>query len=128
MDEGLTGALRETADGLGHLVAEHVRRSKLELVLGGRILARITAIAVVAGTLLLAGDLLLSAAAATALASSVGVTTGLLLVGGAQLALGAAGLCIAKARLERSRIFEGAAGEVGRSVLAITTSGPAVAA
>ena len=45
MDDGLTGRLRETVDGFGHLVTEHVQRSKLELLLGGRTLARVAALA-----------------------------------------------------------------------------------
>lgn len=123
MDDGLTGRLRETVDGFGHLVTEHVQRSKLELLLGGRTLARVAALALGAAALLLSGDLLLSAAAAVTLAPSTGPAGALLLVGGAHLALGAMCVALAKGRLDRSRLLEGPTGEIGRSLLALTAPG-----
>ena len=128
MDDGLTGRLRETVDGFGHLVTEHVQRSKLELLLGGRTLARIAALALCAAGLLLVADLLLSAATAVALAPSTGAARALLLVGGAHLALGALCVALAKGRLDRSRLLDGGTSEVGRSLLALTAAREGAAA
>lgn len=124
MDDGLTGRLRETVDGFGHLLTEHVQRSKLELLLGGRTLARVAALALGAAALLLSADLLLSAAAAVALAPSTGGAQALVVVGGAHLALGALCVALAKGRLDRSRLLEAHTGEVGRSLLALTAAAP----
>lgn len=125
MDDGLTGRLRETVDGLGHLVTEHVQRSKLELLVGGRTLARVAALALGGAALLLSADLLLSAAAAVTLAPRTGPAEALLLVGGAHLAAGALCVALARGRLDRSRLLEAHTGEVGRSLLALTAEATA---
>lgn len=114
--------LRETADGLGNLVAEHVRGSKLELLLAARALARQAVVAALVAALLVVGHLLVCAGLATALAPSLGLASALSLVGGANVALGVIGLAVVRARFERGHLLEGTVDEVRLSVLAITAA------
>lgn len=121
-DEGLGARLGETLDGLGHLVAEHVKRSKLELLLAGRTLARQAVLAALVASLLVVGYLLVCGGVAAALAPSLGPALALVLVGGVNVALGAVGLSVVRERFERGRLLEGTVDEVGQSVLAITAA------
>lgn len=121
-DDGLGARLGDALDGLGRLVAEHVKRSKLELLLAARTLARQAVLAVLVCSLLVVGHLLVCAGIAAALAPSLGPALALALVGGANVGLGAVGLVLVRDRFERGRLLEGAVDEVGQSVLAITAA------
>lgn len=120
-DDGLGARLGDALDGLGHLVAEHVKRSKLELLLAGRTLARQAVLAVLVCSLLVVGHLLVCAGIAAALAPPLGAALALALVGGVNVGLGAVGLVLVRDRFERG-LLEGAVDEVGQSVLAITAA------
>lgn len=121
-DDGLGARLSETMDGLGHLVAEHVKRSKLELLLAGRTLVRQVVLAGLVASLLMAGYLLVSAGVAAALAPTIGLPLALVLVGGVNVALGAVGLGVVRTGFEKGRLFVSTVDEVGESVLAITAA------
>ena len=121
-DDGLGARLSDTIDGLGHLMAEHVKRSKLELLLAGRLLARQAVLAGLVASVLMVGYLLVCAAAAAALAPSIGVPYALVLVGGVHLAMGAYGLSVVRDRFDRGRLLEGSVNEVSESILAITAA------
>ena len=119
-EEGLAAKFRETVDGLGHLVTEHVRRSRLELILAKRSLVRQAVLAAAAGSLLLVGYLLVCAGIAAALAPVIGLATALLALGGVHVLVGGISLVVARTRFEDSRIGRGTVDEVGRSLIAIT--------
>jgi Putative Actinobacterial Holin-X, holin superfamily III len=120
--DSLTVLVKETVDGLGHLMAEHVRLSKLELLENLNVMIRQTArVAVVTGFAFV-GYVFLCAGVVFALEPALGLANGAFLVGGTHLAGGVIGLALALTKLARTRVMDGTAVEVHRTVTALSAA------
>jgi hypothetical protein len=120
--DSLTVLVKETVDGLGHLMAEHVRLSKLELLENLHVMIRQMArVAVVIGFAFV-GYLFLWAGIVASLGPTLGTANAALLVGGLHLIGGAIGLALALARLSRTRVLDDTAVEVHETVTALSAA------
>lgn len=114
--DGLAALLKETADGLGRLIADHVRLAKLELLVDARSLGRQASLLLIALPLCLVGYLFLCLAGIFALAPLLGRVAAFLLVGGAHVLFGAGALWVAVQRLRRRpRLMDDTVAEVTRT-------------
>jgi hypothetical protein len=118
--DGIISLVRETADGLGKLIADHVKLARVELVSDARFYARDLAVLVVAAVVLLLGYALAWLAAAMAVGRAIG-NTPLAFAGVAVLHLiaGVVGMVIAAKRMRRVRLMHDTAEEVSRSMSAL---------
>ena len=114
--DSLTAHVKETVDGLGHLVAEHVRLSKLELLGNLELVIRRTARVAVAVGCAFVGYLFMGAGIVAVLGPTMGVASAAFLVGGLHLAGGALGLALALAKLARTPVMSGSVLEVHKTV------------
>ncbi len=114
--DDLTVLVNETVDGLGHLVAEHVRLSKLELLENLKVMSRQMARAAVVVGFAFVGYLFLWAGVVAVLGQTRGVASAAFLVGGLHLVGGAIGLVLVLAKLARIRVMDGTALEVHKTV------------
>src|SRR5579863_6856928 len=114
--DSLTVLVKETVDGLGHLVAEHVRLSKLELLENFQVMIRqAVRVAVVIGFAFV-GYVFVWAGVVAFLEPALGFANAAFLVGGLHLVGGAIGLLLALAKLARTRVLDGTAVEVHKTV------------
>ena len=120
-DEGIVDILRDTADSMGSLVAEHVKLAKLELVTDARRLAHRAALLLLAIPILVLGYGMLWLGGAMALGRIIGTAEALLLVGGLHVVAGAATLLVASRRRQASgaHVLAETATEVGRTLATI---------
>jgi hypothetical protein len=130
--DGIVDLLRETADGVGRLIRDHVHLARVEVVTDARRFGRRSAWLIVFAPLALAGWGTVGLAAAAYLAPRVGAPAALLLVGGVQLAIGALGIAVVARRLRRRpAIMNGTAAAETKQTLnalaAAATSLPAAA-
>jgi len=108
----LSVQIRELVDGLGELMAQHIRVAKLELKDDARFVGvRVGVIAALA-PLILVGYGFLCAAAAMALARVVAGDLALLLVGVFNLLVGGVGIAVAARQLGRRKVLEVTVAEV----------------
>lgn len=120
--DGLAALLRETADGLGRLIADHVRLAKLELLVDARTLGRQASLLLIALPLCLVGYLFVCLAGIFALAPLLGRVAAFLLVGGAHVIFGAGALWVAVRRLRRRpRLMDDTVAEVTRTFEAMSS-------
>ena len=121
--DGIAALLRETADGLGRLIADHVRLAKLELLADARMLVRQASLLLIALPLCVFGYVLLWLGGISALAPLIGRTQAFLLVGGGHLAVGGTALMIAVRRLRRRpRLMDDTVAEVTRTLAAMSST------
>ena len=114
--------LKETLDGLGHLLAEHVRLSKLELLENVKVMIRqAVGVAIVIGFAFV-GYFLVCAGLVVFLGPTMGAANACFAVGGLHLAWGAIGLALAIAKLGRTRVMDGTAFEVHRTVTELSAA------
>jgi hypothetical protein len=117
--DSLTVLVKETVDGLGHLMAEHVRLSKLELLENLKVMIRQTArVAVVIGFAFV-GYVFLWAGVVALLGPTLGFANAAFLVGGLHVVGGAIGLALALAKLAETHVMDGTALEVHKTVSAL---------
>jgi len=120
-DEGdsFIALLRETADGLGRLVAEHIRLARVEMVADAKDYSRRVGLMAAAGGVILIGYFFAWIATALALGRVIGAPLAFLLVGGLHIGGGAA-IMVALARRQReARVMDQTVSEVGRTVTAL---------
>jgi uncharacterized membrane protein YqjE len=117
--DGIVARLKETADGLGQLVADHVRLARVELVADARIYGRGVAVVLVAGTLLFIGYAFAWTAAALALARVWGAPLAFAGVAAVHLVVGVVGVTSAARRMRRTPILHDSGIEAARSVTAL---------
>ena len=118
--DGIIALVRETADGLGKLIADHVKLARVELVSDARFYARDLAVMAAAGVVLLIGYVIGLVAAGLAIGRAIdntplafGALAGLLLIAGA------IGIVVGAKRAKRVRLMHDTAEEVSRSVSAL---------
>jgi hypothetical protein len=118
--DGIIALVRETADGFGHLIADHIKLARLELLADvkthGRQLAVIAAIV----PIVLLGYGLVCVGLAVVLSQWLGRAQAFFLVGGIHVVGGAIGIAVAAKRLSQAKPLHETAIEVDRSVTALT--------
>jgi uncharacterized membrane protein len=120
--EGIVALIKETADGFGQLIADHIKLARLELVVDLKTQGRRVAAMALIIPLIFLGYGLICVALSLVLSRSMGLPAALFLVGGVHVAAGAIGVAIAVAKLKRANIMQESASEVSRSIT--TLSGP----
>jgi hypothetical protein len=120
--EGIIALVKETADGFGHLLAEHVKLARLELVADIKMHGREVGVIALIVPLLFIGYALVCVGLGFFLSRWLGRSGAFFLVGGAQLALGAVAIAVAAGRLRRAKLLPESAHEVNRSVAQLTAA------
>jgi len=118
--EGFVGLLRETADGLGQLVADHIKLARLELTADARSYGQGVATLVIAGAVLTLGYAFAWLAIGLALARLWGAPIAFAAVAVLHLLAGAIAVSTAVKRMKRTRLMRESANAASRSVDALT--------
>jgi hypothetical protein len=124
--DGIIALVRETADGLGRLVADHIKLARTEIVADAKSYGRQIAVLMVGVFILALGYGLVCLAVALALGPVIGRALAFVVVGGVHVIAGGWGAAIAARRMRRTQLMRETVVEVGRSVTAL--SAPAEAA
>jgi hypothetical protein len=115
--DGIMSLVRETADGLGRLIADHIKLARVEMVADAKEYGRHVGLLTVAGIFVAIGYVFAWIAAALGLARWVGAPLAFVIVAVLHLAGGAIGLGAVARRLKaRSRPLDDTVSEVSRSV------------
>ena len=120
--EGVVGLLRETADGLGQLIADHIKLARLELAADARSYGQGVATLVIAGFVLALGYAFAWLAIGLAVARLCGAPIAFGGVAVLHLIVGGVAVSAAVKRMKRPALMRGSAAEAGRSVSALTQS------
>jgi len=123
--ESIIALVKETADGFGHLIAEHVKLARLELVADAKASGRKVAVIALIVPVLFIGYGLAAVGLAVLLSRWLGTAGAFFAVGGAHVVLGGVAIAIAANRLHRMQSLRESVHEVNRSVEAITAAGVA---
>ena len=108
--------IKETADGFGRLLADHIKLARLELVADVKSYGRqVTLIALIAPIVFI-GYAVLCVGLAAALEPWLGRAGGLLVVGGAHMVIGAVAIMVAVRRLRRAQPMSETVEEMTRSM------------
>jgi hypothetical protein len=121
--DGIIALIKETADGFGRLIAEHIKLARLELVADVKSQGRKIVIVALIVPVVFIGYALACVGLATLLAPALGTPGAFFLVGGPHLLLGVGGIAIAVGRLRSAQPLRETAHEVSRSVEAIAAVG-----
>ena len=121
----LGALLKETADSLGVLIADHAKLARIELETDLRIYAGALGVSLVAGLLLVLGYVFAWTALALALGSLWGVPVAFAAVAAVHLLVGALSLAAVSRKVERTKLLRESIVEARRSVRAVAH--PAVA-
>lgn len=121
--DGIIALVKETADGFGHLIAEHVKLARLELVADAKASGRKIAVIALIVPILFIGYAVACVGLAILLAPSLGTPGAFFLVGGGHVFLGGVAIAIAARRLSQVQPLRETVHEVGRSVEAIAALG-----
>ena len=117
--DGIVSRLKETADGLGQLVADHVKLARVELVAEARSYGQGLAVLAVAAILLVLGYGFAWIAAALALARVVGAPLAFIIVAAPHLIAGVIGCVSAVGKIRQTQILPESGMEAARSVNAL---------
>ncbi len=121
--DGLLSLVRETLDGIGRLVGEHLKLARLEIQADMRIYGRaLVTLLLVAGIFALAYGLA-CVGLALMLSRWMALGSAFFLLAGAHVVIGAAAGGFAVSRLRRLQPMRESAHEVSRSVMALTSAG-----
>jgi hypothetical protein len=118
--DGIVSLVKETADGLSRLVADHIRLARTEMVADARRYARGLGVTALAAGLLGLGYALGCVAGALALASVIGGPLAFCAVAGLHLVVGAVVLVSGMRRLQAERPMDDTAAQVNRTVAMLT--------
>lgn len=114
--EGLIGLVRDTADGLGRLIADHIKLARVEMAADAKAYSRRVGLVALAGGVLLIGYLFACIAGALALGRVIGGPLAFLAFGSAHLVLGLIVLWAVVRRLGQPSVLDDTMSQVGRSV------------
>jgi hypothetical protein len=120
--DGVVGLLRETVDGLGQLIADHIKLARLEMAADARSYGQGVATIVVAGFVLALGYGFAWLAIGLAVARFCGAPIAFGGVAALHLIAGGVALSSAVKRMKRPALMRGTAVEASRSVNALTQS------
>ena len=118
--DGIVSLVKETADGLSRLVADHIRLARTEIVADAKSYARGLGVTAAAAALLGVGYVMGCVAGALALATVIGGPLAFAAFAGFHLLVGALGLVSGMRRLRTERPMQETAVEVSRTVAALT--------
>jgi hypothetical protein len=114
--DSILALIKETADGFGHLLADHIKLARLELVADVKSYGRQVGIIALIVPILFIGYAILCLGLAAALAPWLGRAGGLLLVGGAHILMGAIAIMMAVRRLRGAQPMSESVEEMNRSM------------
>jgi hypothetical protein len=114
--DGIITLVKETADGFGHLIADHIKLARLELVADVKTYGRQVAIIAVIVPILFIGYGIVCLGIAAFLARWLGQAGALLAVGGAHVIIGAIAIAVAARRLQRAQPMHESGNEMTRSI------------
>ena len=118
--DGIIALVRETADGLGKLIADHVKLARVELMSDARFYLRDVMVLVIGGLVIFLGYAIGCVAAGLALGRAMHNTPlALGAVAAVHVIGGAIGVVLAAKRAKRVRLMHDTAEEVGRSMSAL---------
>ncbi|HVZ86368.1 MAG TPA: phage holin family protein [Polyangia bacterium] len=117
---GIVGLLRETAEGLGTLVADHIKLARLELVADVQGYSRGLATMLIAALVLMMGYAFAWFAAAVALGRLWGAPLAFLAIAAVHLVAGGIAVAWAAGKMKRTRLMHGSATEARTSMNALT--------
>lgn len=121
--EGIVSLIKETADGFGQLIADHIKLARLELLVELKTHGRQVAAIALIIPLIFLGYGMVCVAVSLVLSKSIGLPAGLFVVGGVHAAAGVVGAAIAASKLKRANLMRETTSAVTRSVA--TLSAPA---
>jgi hypothetical protein len=122
--DGIITLVKETADGLGRLIADHIKLARTEIVADARSYGRDVGLLLAAVFGLGLGYALGCVAGALALAPLIGGPLAFAAVAGLNVVLGAVGAAAGVRALRRTRPMAGTMAEVSRSVTALSAASP----
>ena len=114
--DSILALIKETADGFGHLLADHIKLARLELVADVKSYGRQVALIALIAPILFIGYAIVCLGLAALLEPLVGRAGGLFLVGGAHIVIGAIAIMVAVSRLRRAQPLSETVEEVSRSM------------
>jgi hypothetical protein len=117
--DSIVTLIKETADGFGRLIADHIRLARLEIVADIRTHGRDVAVVALIVPFLFLGYGLACLGLALVLGRWIGLPAALFVVGGVHLVAGAAGLALVLGKLRKAELLAGTSHEVGESVAAL---------
>ena len=115
----LGALLKETADSVGVLIADHVKLARVELETDVRIYAGALGVSLAAGALLLFGYVFACAALALALAKIWGAPIAFAFVAAVHLLVGGLSLGAVSRKVQRTKVLRESIAEARRSVRAL---------
>ncbi len=116
---GIIGLVRETAEGLGKLLGDHVRLARIELVADVKSYTRGLAVLLTAVVILIVGYAFAWIAGGLALARLIGAPLAFALIAAVHLVAGAIAVVIAMRRARATHPLQETANAVERSVQAL---------
>ena len=117
--DSLIALVRDTAEGLGRLIADHIKLARTELVADAKEYGREIGVLVAAGFVLAVGYALGCVAAALGLGRLIGLPLGFAAVAGLHLVAGTVAAVTAARRMRRASPLSETMTEVSRSVSAL---------
>jgi hypothetical protein len=120
--DGIISLVKETADGLGRLIADHVKLARIEIVADAKTYGRDLTALVVASLVVVLGYGFAWTAGALALGRVIGAPIAFGAVALLHLVAGLVALTSAVRKMRKARLMRETASEVSRSVTAL--SGP----
>src|SRR5215468_6528943 len=114
--DGIIALVKETADGLGQLVADHIKLARLEMTADARGYVRDLGTLFTGALVLAIGYGLACIAAGTALARVMGAPLAFAVLGVVHIVIGLFVLAAALRKMKRAQLMHGTKQEVSRSV------------
>ena len=118
--DGIVSLVKETADGLSRLVADHIRLARSEMIADANRYARGLGVTAAAAALMAVGYVLGCIAGALALATVIGGPFAFLAVAGFHLVVGAIVMVAGMRQLRAERPMNDTVAEVSRTVAVLT--------
>jgi hypothetical protein len=119
--DGIIALVKETADGLGRLISDHIKLARVEIVADAKEYGRSVALMTIAAVFVLVGYGFAWTAAALALARLIGAPLAFLAVAALHLVGGAIALSTVMRKLKKSRPpLDESLSEVNRSVATLS--------
>ncbi|HEY7372769.1 MAG TPA: phage holin family protein [Polyangia bacterium] len=115
-DDGIIALVKETADGLGQLVADHIKLARIEMTADAKGYVRDVGVLLVGAFVLAIGYGLACIAVGTALGRVIGAPLAFACLAVLHLAIGAFALALARSRMKRVQLMHDTKLEVSRSM------------
>src|SRR5262245_54146178 len=119
-EDGIIALVKETASGLGQLVADHIRLARLEMTVDAKSYLRDLGMLVIAAVILAVGYGLACIAAGTALARVMGAPLAFVSLALLHLIAGAIALGLAIRKMKGLQLMQETKHEVSRSMSVLT--------